>query len=69
MAAPAFDHDLCLLERVEDLTVQKLIAEFGIEAFAVAVLPWTAGLDERRFRANCDDPFPDRLRDELRAVV
>jgi hypothetical protein len=32
MAPPAFDHDLCLFERVEDLAVEQLIAKPGIEA-------------------------------------
>jgi len=37
--APLFDDDLCLLERVEDFTVQELIAESCIEALAVSVFP------------------------------
>ena len=45
MAAPAFDDDLRLGEAIEDLPVQQLVAELGIEALTVAVLPRRAGLD------------------------
>jgi hypothetical protein len=50
MAPPAFDHNLSLLERVEDLAIEKLVSELGIEALAIAVLPWTSRLDVSRFR-------------------
>lgn len=34
-----FDQDLSLAEAVEELTVEQLVAEAGIEALAVSVLP------------------------------
>jgi hypothetical protein len=37
---PAFEDDLRLAQAVEDLSVQQLISEPGIEALDVAVLPW-----------------------------
>ena len=37
------DNDLSLLQCVEDLAVEQLIAQLAIEAFAVAILPWTPG--------------------------
>ena len=48
LPSPAFDENLCLPQRVEDLTVEKLIPEFAIERLIVAVLPRAAGLDEQR---------------------
>ena len=36
---PALDQDLRLAEGVEDLPVEQLIPETGVEAFAVAVFP------------------------------
>jgi hypothetical protein len=39
VTAPPLDEELGLQERVEDLGVQKFIAEAGVEALAVAVLP------------------------------
>ena len=39
------DHDLRLLERVEDLAVEQLVSELAVEALDVAVLPGTARLD------------------------
>ena len=44
---PALDDDPRLCEAVEDLTVEQFVAELGIEALAVSVLPRTARLDER----------------------
>lgn len=35
---PAFDDDPCLLKCIEDFSVERFVAEFGIEAFAVTVL-------------------------------
>src|SRR4051794_7109264 len=45
--APSFDQRHCLLQAVEDLEVQQLVPELAVEAFAVAVFPGTARLDER----------------------
>ncbi len=48
MATPALDDDLCFAQRVEDLTVEQLVTQSGIEALDVAVLPGAGRLDERR---------------------
>lgn len=66
---PAFDDDLCLLERVEDFTIEQFIAEPGVEAFAIAVFPRTARHDVGGPGAHCSNPFPDGLGDELRTIV
>jgi hypothetical protein len=42
VAPPAFERDTRLLERVEDLAVEQLVAQPGIEALDEAVLPRTA---------------------------
>ena len=39
VAAPFLDQDLGFAQRVEELTVEEFIAETGIEAFTVAILP------------------------------
>ena len=39
VAAPLLDQDLSFAQRVEDLAVEQFIAEPGVEAFAVPVLP------------------------------
>jgi hypothetical protein len=36
---PAFDQDLGFAQRVEDLAVEQLISEAGIEALTIAVFP------------------------------
>ena len=43
VAPPAFDHDPGLVERVEDLAVEQLVAQAGVEAFDIAILPRAAG--------------------------
>src|SRR4029450_7602275 len=40
---PALDHDLSLLQRIEDLPVQQFVAQAGVEALDVPVLPRAAG--------------------------
>ena len=37
--APAFGQYAQLFHRVEDLAIEELVTEFGVEALAVAVLP------------------------------
>ena len=41
MPAPALDDDLRLAKSVEDVAVEQLVPEPGIEAFDVAILPCT----------------------------
>ena len=42
---PLPDHDLGLLQRVEDLPVQAFLPQLSIETLAIPVLPWTTGFD------------------------
>ncbi len=45
---PILNDDAGLLQRVKDLAVEKLVAQAGIEALDVAVLPRTARRDVGR---------------------
>lgn len=59
-AAPAFDHDAGLRERVEDLAIEKFITNAGVEALdlltstiahlclAREVSCWVCGIEESR---------------------
>ena len=69
MTPPAFDDHLGFAQRVEDLTVQKLIPKLRVEAFTIAVLPRASRLDIGRSRFNGDDPLSNQFGDELRAIV
>jgi hypothetical protein len=69
MPAPALDDDPCLGEGVEDLAVEQLFTELGVEALAVAVIPRASRLDVGAPRADGGDPVRTRLRHELRAIV
>ena len=69
MAAPAFDDDLGLGERVEDLAIEEFVAHSRIEAFDEAVLPWASRRDIGGACADGGDPFLHGPGDELRAIV
>ena len=53
----------------ELLAVSAFIPQLPVEAFAVAVLPRTAGLDVQRSCSHLRQPLSELLRHELRAVV
>jgi hypothetical protein len=66
---PVFDHDLCLLQCVEDFTVEQFITQFAVEALAIAVLPRTARLDVSGLGSDRGDPFAKSNGNKLRAIV
>ncbi len=51
VAALAFEHDPRLFERIKNLPVEQFVAELGVEAFAIAILPRAAGRDIGGLRA------------------
>ena len=67
--APALNDDLRLAQRVEDLTVEQLVAQAGIEAFDKPVLPRAARGDVGGLCADAADPLLHRRGDKLRPVV
>ena len=69
VAAPIFNDDLSLVQRLEDFSVQKLITQAGVEALDVAIFPRAARFDVSRLRAHGCDPASDSLSDELRTIV
>src|SRR4028118_812715 len=66
---PALDHDLGLAQAVKDLAVEQLVAEPGVEALHVPVLPRAARGDVGGPGTDRRDPFLDRLGRALGAVV
>ncbi len=52
------DQDFGFLQCVEDLRIQELITELAVEAFAVPILPWTAGLDLEWLHIQPIEPVP-----------
>ena len=69
LIAPLLDDDLRLLKSVEDLLVEAFVAQFSIEGFAIAVLPWAAGLDVESFGSKSGKPTADHIGCHLRAIV
>lgn len=64
--APLLDDNLRVVEAVEDVTVSKLVWRFVIEAFAISILPWRAGLDVEVFSSDGFKPVAKDLRGHLR---
>ena len=69
VTTPALDDDLRFAQRVEDLAIEQLVAQPGIEALDEAVLPRAARCDVGGLCADGGDPLLHRLGDELRAIV
>ena len=69
MPAPPLDQHLRLVECRELLAVQQLVAELGVEALAIPILPWTARLDVERLHTDPAEPGAHALGDELGTVV
>lgn len=67
--SPPLDNDPGLAQGVEQLTVHKYILEAGVEAFTGAVLPGNPGSMQALFYADCGDPVPHLLGNDLRAIV
>ena len=66
---PPLRQNLCLLQRVKDLAIQKLIAQLPVETLAVPVLPRTPRLDVQRPGAQLAQPLPQLPGNELRPIV
>ena len=66
---PLLDHDLCLVQAVEDFSVEQLVAQLPVERFAVAVLPGAAWCDIQGLCSNLRQPAANDLRRHLGAIV
>ena len=66
---PAFDDDLRLPQRVEDLAVEEFVPEAGVERLDIAVLSGAAWGDVGGLGTDGLDPVLHGLRNELRTIV
>ena len=69
LPAPGFDQNPGFLQRVEDFSVEEFVAQPGIEAFDIAVLPRASWRDIGGLGPNGGDPSLHCLSDELGPVV
>ena len=69
MTAPSLDENLSLVERRELLTFKQLVTELGVEALAIAILPWAARFNVERLHTDPTEPTAHVASDELRAVI
>jgi hypothetical protein len=63
--APESGDDTNFLQCVEDLPVEQLVAEPGVERFDVPVLPGTAWFDEQGAHTDFHKPLSEGLGREL----
>src|SRR2546421_2951890 len=69
VTTPAFDDDLRLSQRVEDLAIKQLVAQPGIKTLDEPVLPRAARCDVGGLCSDGTDPLLHRLGNELRAII
>lgn len=69
VASPPLDEYLRFPERVEDFPIEKLVPQFSIEAFAMAVLPCAAVLNVQGLHAEPTEPSADRDFNVLGSIV
>ncbi len=69
MAPPALNDDLCFAQGVEDLAVEQLTAQAGVEAFDEPVLPGAARGDVGGLGADAANPFLHRPGNALDATL
>jgi len=69
MAPPALDENLSLVECRELLAFEQLVTELGVEALAIAILPWAARFNVERLHTDPTEPTAHVASDELRAVI
>ncbi len=67
--AVRFSKDPGLQQAAEDFDVEELVAESGIEAFHVGVLPRASRFNEASLESTPGDPILHGMRNELRPVV
>ena len=66
---PLLDQDACLVQRIEDFTVKHFVAELTLASLGVAVFPWAAWFDEQGLLVEPIEPFANRCRCGLGAIV
>ena len=67
--SPVLNDGPCLWHGREFFAVQTLVSQPSVEALDVAILPWTAWLNEARTDIDCGEKLADTPRGELGAVV
>lgn len=66
---PAPGQNLCFVHVAKQLAIEELVAHPGVETFAIAIFPRTAGLDVGRDHTDTGKPFADLVGSELAAIV
>jgi hypothetical protein len=69
VTAPAFDHQIGFAQTVEDLAIQQLVAQPGIERLRIAIFSWATRSDVGGLATDRRNPALHRLGHELGAIV
>lgn len=69
VTSPGLDQDLGLGAASEPLEAQALVAKLVVEVLVGAILPRTAGVDQRCIDPHSGEPLQDCAGDEFRSIV
>ena len=69
VSPPTLNDDLCFLQRVEDLAIQKLISKLRVIALTIAILPGATGHNVGGLGPYGGEPVAQILSDKLRAII
>jgi len=58
---PVLNHHLSFFQRIEALSVQQIIPQLSVEAFATSILPWAVWFDESRVHPEIEKGNPFNL--------
>ena len=59
LLTPSFGQNLCFQQRIEDLSIQKLVSQLSVEGFDVAIFPGTARFNGQRLHADPTLPLSE----------
>ena len=69
LSSPALDDHTCFGQGREEFAIQTLVAKLIVKALDISLFPGRGRLDVQALNLSCAHPLPDRLSDELRAIV
>ena len=69
LSSPTLNDYACFGQGGEEFAIQTLVAKLIVKALDISLFPGRARLDVQALNLSCAHPLPDRLSDELRAIV
>src|SRR6516225_8325727 len=69
LSSPILNDHACFGQGREEFAIQTLVAKLIVKALDISLFPGRTRLDVQALNLSRAHPFPDRLSDELRAIV